>query len=179
MIRAFENSLPRIDDSCYIDELADVIGDVEIGADSSVWPMTVIRGDVNSIRIGESSNIQDGCVLHVSHASEYNPEGSPLRIGDHVTVGHKALLHACRIGNDCLIGMGAIVMDDTVVEDQVIVGAGSVVPPRKVLKSGYLYLGSPCKRVRKLNDDELAYLRYSAEHYVRLKNRYRSSLTKK
>lgn len=179
MIRAFENNLPRIDASCYIDELCEVIGDVEIDADSSVWPMTVIRGDVNSIRIGHHSNIQDGCVLHVSHATDSRPQGSALNIGNHVTVGHKALLHACTIGNDCLIGMGTIIMDDTIVEDQVMVGAGSVVPPGKVLNSGYLYLGSPCKRIRKLSDNELSYLRYSAEHYVRLKNRYLSTLSEK
>ncbi len=172
MIRSFDDITPRIGNYCYIDERADVIGDVEIGDHSSVWPQTVIRGDVNYIRIGEHSNIQDGSVLHVSHAGEYNPKGGPLLIGNHVTVGHKVILHACEVGNDCLIGMGAIVMDDVVVEDQVMIGAGTMVPPRKLLESGYLYLGSPCKQVRKLEQQELDYLRYSAEHYVRLKDRY-------
>ncbi len=175
MIRSFEDITPRIGNYCYIDERADVIGDVEIGDHSSVWPQTVIRGDVNSIRIGQHSNIQDGSVLHVSHAGEYNPEGGPLLIGDHVTVGHKVILHACSIANDCLIGMGAIVMDDVVVEDQVMIAAGTMVPPRKVLQSGYLYLGNPCKQVRKLEAKELDYLRYSAEHYMRLKDRYLTS----
>ena len=174
MIRPFASKTPKIAAGCYIDESADVIGDVEIGSDSSVWPQAVVRGDVNNIRIGHSSNIQDGSVLHVSHAGEYNPEGGPLVIGDYVTVGHKVLLHACDIGNVCLIGMGAIVMDDAVIEDRVMIGAGSIVPPGKLLESGYLYLGSPCKRMRKLDDKELGYLRYSAEHYVRLKDRYLS-----
>lgn len=172
MIRPFENIHPQIAESCYVDQNADVIGNVKIGENSSVWPMTVIRGDVNFIRIGHSSNIQDGSVLHVSHAGEYNPKGAALIIGDHVTVGHKVMLHACNIGNDCLIGMGSIVMDDVIIEDQVIIGAGTLVPPNKVLKSGYLYLGNPMKQVRKLNESELSHLRYSAEHYVRLKNRY-------
>ncbi len=172
MIRPFASITPKIAASCYIDERADVIGDVEIGSDSSVWPQAVIRGDVNSIRIGHSSNIQDGSVLHVSHAGEYNPRGGPLIVGDYVTVGHKVLLHACNIGNDCLIGMGSIVMDEVVIEDRVMIGAGSIIPPGKLLASGYLYLGSPCKRVRKLDDREMTYLHYSAEHYVSLKDRY-------
>jgi len=172
MIRSFENIEPKIASSCYVDVNADVIGDVEIGENSSVWPMTVIRGDVNIIRIGHSSNIQDGSVLHVSHAGEYNPKGAALHIGNYVTVGHKVLLHACTIGNDCLIGMGSIIMDDTIIEDQVMIGAGSLVPPGKHLQSGYLYLGSPCKKVRQLTERDISSLRYSAEHYVRVKNRY-------
>lgn len=172
MIRSFEEIYPKIASSCYIDDNADVIGDVEIGENSSVWPMTVIRGDVNFIRIGHNTNIQDGSVLHVSHAGEYNPDGAALNIGNFVTVGHKVLLHACTIGNDCLIGMGSIILDDAVVEDRVMIGAGTLVASRKLLKSGYLYLGSPCKRIRKLSKRELESLRYSAEHYVRVKNRY-------
>lgn len=172
MIRSFEDIAPCIARHCYIDADAVVIGDVEIGEHCSVWPMTVIRADVNTIRIGHSSNIQDGSVLHVSHAGKYNPQGASLTIGNYVTVGHKALLHACTIGNDCLIGMGSIIMDKVIVEDRVMVGAGTMVPPGKTLESGYLYLGSPCKRVRKLSATELESLRYSAEHYVRLKQRY-------
>ncbi len=172
MIRSFEGITPRIAGHCYIDTHADIIGDVEIGEHSSVWPMTVIRGDVNFIRIGHSSNIQDASVLHVSHAGKYNPKGAALTIGNYVTVGHKVLLHACTVGNDCLIGMGSIVMDKAVIEDQVILGAGSLVPPGKTLSSGYLYLGSPCKRVRQLNASELESLRYSAEHYRCLKDRF-------
>ena len=172
MIRPFDSSTPKIANSCYIDHSAQIIGDVEIGEESSVWPMSVVRGDVNIVRIGHSSNIQDGSILHVSHAGEFNPKGAALIVGDHVTVGHKVLLHGCTIGNHCLIGMGSIVMDDVVVEDQVMIGAGSVVPPNKQLQSGYLYLGNPCRRIRQLTDDEIAYLDYSAQHYVKLKHKY-------
>jgi carbonic anhydrase/acetyltransferase-like protein (isoleucine patch superfamily) len=175
MIRSFKDITPKIAAHCYIDRNADVIGDVEIGEDCSVWPMTVIRGDVNYINIGHSTNIQDGSVLHVSHAGEYNPQGAALSIGNYVTVGHKVLLHACTIGNDCLIGMGSIVMDNVVIEDHVMVGAGTLVPPGKTLDSGHLYLGNPCQKVRALTERELSSLRYSAEHYVRLKNRYLES----
>lgn len=149
-----------------------MIGDVCLGKHCSVWPMAVIRGDVNHIHIGHSTNIQDGSVLHVSHASEYNPQGAALQIGDYVTIGHKVILHGCTIGNDCLIGMGAIVMDDAVIEDQVMLGAGALVPPGKTLHNGYLYIGSPCKRLRRLSEREIESLRYSAEHYVRVKDQY-------
>jgi carbonic anhydrase/acetyltransferase-like protein (isoleucine patch superfamily) len=173
MIREFEGIRPMIADDCFIADSADIIGDVVIGERSSVWPQCVLRGDVNHIRIGSGSNIQDGSILHVSHAGEFNPEGAPLIVGDRVTVGHKVLLHACRIGDECLIGMGSIIMDDCVIEDRVMVGAGSLLPPGKRLESGYLYLGNPCRRSRMLSDRELDYLVYSAEHYVRLKDRHR------
>jgi len=172
MIREFEGRMPEIGDECFIADSADIIGAVTIGEHSSVWPQCVLRGDVNHIRIGARSNIQDGSVLHVSHAGEFNPQGAPLIIGDRVTVGHQVLLHACRIGNECLIGMGSIVMDDCIVEDRVMIGAGSLLPPGKRLESGYLYLGNPCRRLRALSDRELDYLSYSAEHYVRLKDRH-------
>jgi carbonic anhydrase/acetyltransferase-like protein (isoleucine patch superfamily) len=172
MIRAFASTSPQIADSCYIDPNADVIGDVVIGDNSSIWPMAVVRGDVNFIRIGQNTNIQDGSVLHVSHAGVFNEQGAALIIGDNVTVGHNCVLHACTIWNDCLVGMGSILMDNAVVENHVMIGAGSLVPPGKTLDSGYLYLGNPCKRVRKLKEHELEYLGYSAQHYVRLKNQY-------
>lgn len=174
MIRAFDSITPQIPDSCFIDPQATVIGDVFMGEDCSVWPMSVIRADVNRVRIGKCSNIQDGSVLHVSHAGEFNPEGAALTIGDYVTVGHKVILHACQIGNDCLIGMGSIVMDNAIVEDQVMVGAGTLVTAGKTLHSGYLYLGNPCKQIRKLKPRELEFLRYSAEHYHRLMQRYKA-----
>ena len=182
MIRKFEKHYPKIDSSAYIDETALVSGEVEIGEDSSVWPMTVIRGDVNFIKIGKRTNIQDGSVLHVTHASNEHSEkvtdqqiGYPLVIGDDVTVGHKALLHACVIGNKVLVGMGSIVMDGVVVEDETIIAAGSLVPPKKILESGYLWVGSPAKKARPLTDKEKIYLKYSAEHYVRLKTRTKNS----
>jgi len=169
-IRKFQDKTPIIDDSAYIDDTALVIGDVEIGANSSVWPMTVIRGDVHSIRIGERTNIQDASVCHVTHDGDFSPGGFPLTVGNNVTVGHRVLLHACTVGDDCLIGMAATIMDGAVIEDNVIVGAGSLVPTGKRLESGYLYVGSPVKRVRELNDKELAFLKYSAEHYSKLKD---------
>ncbi len=171
-IRPFEGQLPELGDGVYIDPDAIVIGRVSIGADSSVWPGTVIRGDINTISIGTGTNIQDGSVLHVTHDSDYAPGGYALSIGDEVTVGHQAMLHACRIGNRCLIGMSSIVLDGAVIEDNVVLGAGALVSPRKRLESGYLYLGQPARRARKLTDEELDYLGYSAAHYVRLKQRY-------
>ncbi|MFV2033420.1 MAG: gamma carbonic anhydrase family protein [Gammaproteobacteria bacterium] len=175
MIREFEGTSPTIADSCYIDSSAVVIGDVVIGEDSSVWPQTVIRGDVNIIRIGDNTNVQDGSVLHVSHQGEFNPEGAELHVGDEVTVAHKVLLHGCRIGNRCLIGMGSIVMDNVIIEDQVILGSGSLVPPGKTLESGYLYLGNPARRVRELGDREKQQLVYLAEHYRLLKQKYQAT----
>lgn len=171
-IRNFENYSPDIDASAFIDETAVVIGDVSIGADSSVWPLTAIRGDIHSITIGERSNIQDGSVLHVTHDSEYSPGGNPLIIGDYVTVGHKVILHACSIGNRCLVGMGSTVLDGSVLEDEVMLGAHSLVSPNKVLESGYLYVGVPARKVRAISDKEREWLRYSAAHYVELKNRH-------
>ncbi len=172
MNRSYGDKTPSIGRDSYIDESAVVIGDVVIGDHSSVWPLCVIRGDVNIIRIGDHSNIQDGSVLHVSHRGKFNPDGAELHIGNHVTVGHKALLHGCRIGNRCLIGMGAIVMDNAVVEDGVMVGSGSLVPPGKTLQTGYLYLGNPVRQVRELSESEIEYLNYAAEHYVSLKQQY-------
>ncbi|NCF37158.1 MAG: gamma carbonic anhydrase family protein [Gammaproteobacteria bacterium] len=173
MIRSYQDISPSIGAGSYIDETAVVIGDVEIGENCSVWPLTVIRGDINKIRIGDNTNIQDGSVLHVTHRGDYNPEGAELHIGSEVTVGHKALLHGCRIGNQCLIGMGSIIADNAVVEDRVIVGSGSLVPPGKTLESGYLYFGNPAEQKRPLSERELEYLAYVADHYVLLKQNYR------
>jgi carbonic anhydrase/acetyltransferase-like protein (isoleucine patch superfamily) len=173
-IRPFQEMQPSIAASAWIDESAVVIGDVTIGEHSNVWPMTVIRGDVNSITIGARTNIQDGSVLHVTHAGKHY-QGSPLLVGDDVTVGHKVILHACTIGNRCLVGMGAIIMDRSIVEDDVIIGAGSLVAENKTLESGHLYLGSPAKKIRPLTQRELNFLPYSASHYVDLAARHRSS----
>ncbi len=170
MIRSFKGIKPKLAETCYVDDTALVIGDVKMGNNSSVWPMTVIRGDVNSIAIGENTNVQDGSVLHVSHKGEFNPTGGKLLIGDNVTIGHKVILHACAIGNSCLIGMGSIVMDDVIIEPHVMLGAGALVTGGKTLESGYLWLGNPVKRARKLTDKEIQFLDYSAQHYVKLKN---------
>ena len=172
MIRKFEGILPTIAESSYIDPSAVVIGDVVIGENSSVWPLCVIRGDVNIIRIGDNTNIQDGSVLHVSHAGEFNAKGAELHIGNQVSVAHKVLLHGCRIGDRCMIGMGSIVMDDAIVENEVMIGAGSLVPPGKHLQSGFLYLGNPAKQVREISDREREFLIYLADHYVGTKMKY-------
>ncbi len=172
MIREFEAIRPTIGEHSYIDPSAVIIGDVVIGDNCSIWPLTVIRGDVNIIRIGHNTNIQDGSVLHASHAGDFNPEGAELHVGDQVTVGHKAILHGCRVGNRCLIGMGSIVMDNAVIEDATMLGSGSLVPSGKILKSGFLYLGNPARQVRELTDREKEYLIYSADYYPKLKQRY-------
>lgn len=171
-IREFENLKPNIAASAWVDTTAVVIGDVTLGEDVSVWPQTVIRGDINAIAIGAKTNIQDGSVLHVSHDSANMPGGAPLIVGEQVTVGHKVILHGCQIADHCLIGMGAIIMDKVQIGAETIIGAGSLVAPGKVLEGGYLWVGSPARRVRALTDKEKAYLRYSAAHYVSLKNRY-------
>jgi carbonic anhydrase/acetyltransferase-like protein (isoleucine patch superfamily) len=173
-VTAYLGTLPIIGRGVYLHPSAQVIGDVVLGDDVSVWPGTVIRGDVNAIRIGAGSNVQDLSVLHVSHKSSWDPGGSPLLIGTNVTIGHKVILHGCEIGDECLIGMGAIVMDKVVIQPRVLVGAGSLVPEGRVLESGYLYLGAPAKRVRPLTEGELAHFAYSAKHYIRLKNDYLS-----
>ncbi|RYV04265.1 gamma carbonic anhydrase family protein [Shewanella sp. OPT22] len=171
-IRSYKGMRPFIGKNTYIDSSSVLVGDIYLDDDVSIWPMVAARGDVNSIKIGARSNIQDGTVLHVTHKSESNPDGYPLIIGDDVTVGHKAMLHGCTIGNRVLVGMGTLILDNATIEDDVMIGAGSLVPPGKVLESGYLYVGRPVKQVRSLNDKERTFLGYSAAHYVRLKNDY-------
>ena len=170
--RSHQGHQPQLGERVFIDPSAVVIGDVTLGDDCSVWPMTVIRGDMHRIRIGHRCSIQDGSVLHITHASDYNPGGHPLEIGDDVTVGHKVILHGCTIKNRVLVGMGAIVMDGAVVESDVIIGAGTLVPPGKTLASGHLYVGSPAKQVRPLTETEKTYFTYTAGNYVRLKDTY-------
>ena len=169
-IRKYQQHVPQLGERAFVDASAVVIGDVELGEDSSVWPMTVIRGDMHRIRIGARTSVQDGSVLHITHAGPFNPDGYPLVIGDDVTVGHKVTLHGCTLGNRILVGMGSIVMDGAVVEDEVIIGAGSLVPPGKRLESGYLYVGSPVKQARALTDKERNFFSYTAGNYVKLKD---------
>jgi carbonic anhydrase/acetyltransferase-like protein (isoleucine patch superfamily) len=171
-ISAYRSVLPTLGARVYVDPAAVVIGKVTIGDDSSVWPTAVIRGDVNSITIGARTSIQDGSVLHVSHDGPYRPGGRALIIGSDVTVGHRVTLHACTIGNACLIGMGSILLDDVVTEDHVMIGAGSLIPPGKKLESGGLYVGSPARRLRELSQSEIEFLTYSAAHYVKVKDEY-------
>jgi len=171
-VSSYLNTSPTLGDRVYLHPSCQIIGDVKIGEDSSVWCNTVLRGDVNRIVIGRGSNIQDLTMGHVSHRTTDKPDGSPLIVGDYVTVGHSVILHGCTIGNECLIGMGSIIMDDVVIPDRVMIGAGSLVSPGKVLEGGMLYMGRPAKAVRKLTDEEIAYLKYSAEHYMRVKDNY-------
>jgi carbonic anhydrase/acetyltransferase-like protein (isoleucine patch superfamily) len=171
-LRTYKSAWPHIHDSAYVDSQASVIGDVVIGPDSSVWPMTVIRGDVNRIRIGARSNVQDGSVIHVTHPYAGVSQGYAATIGDDVTIGHRAVIHGCSIGNECLIGIGAVILDGAVLQDRVLLGAGSLVTEGKVLESGHLYLGSPARMARTLSDEEIKWFKYSAQHYVKLKNDY-------
>jgi len=134
--------------------------------------MAVVRGDVHEISIGKQTSIQDGSVLHVTHDGPYTPGGSPLIIGDQVTVGHNVTLHACTIHNRVLIGMGAVILDKAVINSDIIIGAGTVVTPNTELESGYLYIGSPAKKLRRLSDSEMTFLTYSANNYVKLQQSY-------
>lgn len=171
-LRSYKGITPTLKSKVYIDEACVLVGDISLDDDSSIWPLVAARGDVNHIRIGKRTNVQDGAVLHVTRKSKAKPDGNPLLIGDDVTIGHKAMLHGCIVGNRILVGMGAIILDGAILEDDIILGAGSLVPPGKVLKSGYLYVGSPAKQSRALTEAELAFLPESADNYVRLKNEY-------
>jgi carbonic anhydrase/acetyltransferase-like protein (isoleucine patch superfamily) len=168
-IRNIGNHIPKIHKSAFIDDTAVVIGKVSIGELSSLWCNVVARGDVSHIHIGNKTNIQDLTMLHVTHYNPDNDTGDfPLIIGDEVTVGHSCCLHACKIENRVLIGMGSTILDRAIVSSDVIVGAGSLVPPGKILESGYLYLGNPVKQVRKLTTQEIEFLTYSAAHYIHI-----------
>jgi len=171
-IRKFKGLEPTIGDNVYIDESAQIIGQVNIGNESSIWPLVTIRGDVNVVTIGENTNIQDNSVLHVTHEYEGPGSGYPLTLGDNVTVGHNVILHGCTIGNNCLIGMGTKVLDGAIIEDNVFIAAGSLIPQNKRVTAGQLWMGSPAKPIRKLSEQELNWLQYSAKQYVKLKNEY-------
>lgn len=171
-LRPFLDKMPVLGERVYVDPACTIIGDVEIGDDASIWPGTVIRGDVNHIRIGARTNVQDGTIIHVSHASPYNKGDYPTTIGTGVTVGHGCIIHACTIGDYCLIGMGACILDGAVVEDNAFIGAGAVVGPGKRVKAGELWVGNPARPARMLSEQDIEGLRYSADHYVRLKDQY-------
>jgi carbonic anhydrase/acetyltransferase-like protein (isoleucine patch superfamily) len=171
-IQTYRDHAPSLGARVYVDPSAVIIGRVTIGDDSSVWPTAVLRGDVNSISIGARTSIQDGSVLHVTHDGPHAPGGHGLIVGADVTVGHRVVLHGCRIGDKCLVGMGTCVLDNVVTDELVMIGAGSVVPPGKRLTSRGLYVGSPARRVRDLTPQEIEFLTYSAVHYVKLKDEY-------
>lgn len=171
-IRDWQGRCPTLGARVYVDPASVVLGDVVLGDDCSVWPMAVIRGDMHRIRIGARTSVQDGSVLHITHASDFNPDGFPLTIGDDVTIGHKAILHGCTLGNRILVGMGAIVMDGAVVEDEVIIAAGAVVTPGKHLESGFVYAGNPARALRPLKERERDFFPYTAGNYVKLKDQY-------
>jgi len=173
-IRSFQDIEPRLAATAYVDPKAVVIGNVEMGEESSIWPCAVARGDVNFIRIGDRTNIQDGAVLHVSHNSDFGV-GYGLTIGSDVTVGHNATLHACTIDDEVLIGMNATVLDGAYVPTHCIIGANSLVAPGKKLESGWMYMGIPAKPVRQLTEKEISFFKYSAVHYVKLMQMYQSS----
>jgi carbonic anhydrase/acetyltransferase-like protein (isoleucine patch superfamily) len=172
-IRPFSDHHPQLGARVYVDPGAHVIGDVVLGDDCSVWPAAVIRGDVNHIRIGARSNLQDGAVVHVTHDGPFTrPGGYPCLIGADVTIGHGAIIHACTIEDAVLIGMGATVLDGVVVRRHGFVGAGAVVSPGKTVGEGELWLGNPARCVRTLSERDIEQLYYSARHYLALKDRY-------
>ena len=174
MIESFQQYSPQLGERVYLHPSSTLIGNLSLGDDCSVWPSTVIRADVNLIQIGKRTNIQDLSVLHVTHAGQYNPEGASLSIGDDVTIGHRVTCHGCQIGSRVLIGIGSIILDGAIVQEDVMIGAQTLVLAHEILKSGYLYVGSPAKLLRQLTKTELQFLRYSAERYVQLKEQYRN-----
>lgn len=175
-IRKVENHTPIIHPSAYVDPSAVVVGQVSIGEHSSVWPMTVIRGDINTITIGDRTNIQDGSILHVTHDSEFSPGGAKLTIGNDVTVGHSVVLHACTLEDTCLIGIGSVVLDGAIVRSHAMLGAGSIVTGGKEIEGGYLWVGRPAKKIRALTEKEIEHLSYSAAHYAQVKDMHANSV---
>ncbi|KRG81183.1 carbonic anhydrase [Stenotrophomonas daejeonensis] len=171
-IRPFLDKHPVLGQRVYVDPACTIIGEVELGDDVSVWPGTVIRGDVNHVRIGARSNVQDGSIIHVSHDSPYNKGGYPTLVGEGVTIGHGCIIHACTIGDYCLIGMGACILDGAVIEANAFIAAGAVIGPGKRVRSGELWAGNPARLMRQLSEKDIEGLRYSADHYVRLKDKY-------
>ena len=167
MLHKYQDAYPQLDPTVFTVNSAEIIGDVTIGAQSSIWFNVVIRGDVNYIRIGERSNVQDGSVIHVDHA-KYS-----TTIGNDVTIGHNVTLHGCTIGDRCLIGMGAVVMDGAIIEEDAMVAAGSLVSPGTIIPSGTLFMGSPAKFKRQLNQKELEHLKQSALNYIQYAENYK------
>jgi carbonic anhydrase/acetyltransferase-like protein (isoleucine patch superfamily) len=170
MEMALKGLKPTTQEAVFIAPSADIIGDVTLGKDSSVWYHATIRGDIASIHIGEDSNVQDNVVIHVSTAL-------PTTIGNQVTIGHGAILHSCTIGDQCLIGMGAIILDKAVIAKNTMVAAGALVPPGKTYPPGSLLVGSPAKAIRELTEEEIADIILNAQHYVQEARNHASAVT--
>ena len=168
IIRPFRGVHPRIDPTAYVADNATVIGDVEVGARASIWFGTVLRGDVYHIRIGAETSVQDNTVIHVTHGAHATV------VGSRVTVGHSVTLHGCTIGDRCILGMSATILDQAEIGDQCIVGAGSLVTPGTRIPARSLVLGSPARVKRQLTDEELRWLDSSADHYVELLRTYKA-----
>lgn len=166
MIRTFQGITPTIPQSCFIEDSAVIIGNVVMGEHCSVWFNAVIRGDVHYIRIGQRTNVQDFCMLHVTHDTH------PLVIGNEVTIGHHVVLHGCTIHDRVLVGMGAIIMDGAVIGEDSVVGAGTLVTEGTIVPPKSLILGSPAKVKRTVTDKELAWIKESAENYVKYSRQY-------
>ena len=158
----------KLSKNTFISKYSAIIGNVELGENVSIWPKVVIRADIEYIKIGDNSNVQDGSVLHPNH-------GKPVIVGKNVTIGHNAIVHGCKVGDNCLIGMGAIILDGAVIEDNCIVAAGSIVPPGKVVSKGTLWMGAPAKFFRNLTDDDFKHVQVNADEYVWLAGKVKGS----
>lgn len=178
MIYSVNGFTPKLGQGAWVHEMAYVSGEVELGDAVNVWPCAAIRGDVAKITIGARSNVQDGAVVHATHANpEFTGNGYATIIGCDVIIGHNAVVHGCVLGDEVLVGMNATVLDGVVVENQVLIAAGSLVPPGKRLQSGWLYAGNPAKPLRELTEKEKAFFKYSAGHYVALAKQHQVSLS--
>ena len=171
-VRKYLDYSPQLAERVYVDPAATLIGRVSAGEDCSFWPASVVRGDIHEIILGARTNVQDGCILHVTHDGPYKPGGLGLYIGDDVSIGHGAVVHACRLHDRILVGMNATLLDGALIESDVMIAAGSLVTPGSKLASGYLYMGSPAVVKRELTASEKDYLPYVARYYVQVKDNY-------
>ncbi|MCF6767757.1 gamma carbonic anhydrase family protein [Thiotrichales bacterium 19S11-10] len=171
-IRTVNNHTPVIGNGVFIDPSAVVSGLVTLDDDVSIWPQVSVRGDLEKITIGKRSNIQDNSLIHTTRRSKSNPKGFPCIIGKDVTIGHGVILHGCTLENRVLVGMGTIILDGAYIQSDVMIAAGSLVSPGKILESGFLYMGSPAKKIRPLTDEEINFLTISSNNYLETKNQH-------